>query len=201
MARVAIINDHPQYLEMTAAPLRMGGHEVLTEVAPIDWERILNFGPDVVAFSLYRKPQAFDRPIHGTEDILGWEALEQAEHYPAIQILPILLLADGLEEKDVPTSINYDGFLVFPRDFDRYVPLVEELASKVKTRRKISGYACPCCGSRLVFLKRPALDLFCPRCHTSVAIVDDHSIVYTPRGKEETTTGTLAQLAPPKIKP
>ena len=183
---------------MAAAPLRSAGHEVLIATIPIDWEQVIDFGPQVVIIALYRKEHAQNGPIQNFEtDVLGVKALLEAEEYPAVQVLPILLVGQGVQEGDVPTSLHYDLFLSFPRDVKLYVPKVEELATTVKTRRKLSGYICPCCGSRLVFLTLPAKDLFCPRCHTTVVLTNQRHILYSPRSEGESIKGTIDQITPP----
>jgi hypothetical protein len=174
MAKIAVLDDYEGHAHIFSAPLSLAGHEVLTEVIPINWERVLDFGPQVISVVLYRQRGAFNRPIvQPTKDILGFEAILEMEKYPAIQIVPIVLVGNAIEESDVPTSISYDLFLTFPNDIDLYLPKLEELANRVKSRRKISGYLCPNCKSRLVFIKQPAIDLFCPRCHTVVSLIND----------------------------
>lgn len=179
MARMVIINDFAEYAEMDAAPLRLRGHEVLIQVTeagrPVDFERVVDFGPGVISVGLYRNEQAFDRPIRSLEaDILGYVPIRQMEAYPAIRVVPLLLLGHCIREQDVPTTLSYDRFLVLPRDIKHYVPNMEELATKVKSRRKLSGYVCPNCESRLVFTVNDH-ELFCPRCHTAVSVIDEQS--------------------------
>ena len=197
MARVALIDDYLEYAEMAAAPLRVAGHETMAAIVPIDFERILKFEPNVISVGLYRKEIAFNRPIeHWEEDVLGYEPLKEMERYPAIGLIPIILIGSALEEQDVPTTVNYDLFLSFPRDLHLYLPKVEELASTVKTNRKISGYVCPWCGSRLVYHRAPARDLFCPRCHTAVAIVDRDRCLMMVNGAGPQVPSNVALLQP-----
>jgi hypothetical protein len=196
VARVAVIDDFEAYAELAAAPLRQAGHEVLTATAPIDWTRVVRFQPEVVTFGVYRRPQAFNRPIVDPRaDILGYEAIIQAEGYPAIQALPIMIVGDGLEASDLPTSLRYERFLMMPNDMSHYAEEVGELAEGRKRHRRLSEYICPLCGGHLVALRRGEHDLFCPRCGASVAIIDEHSCSYlTQAGR--TGTCTLAQITP-----
>jgi hypothetical protein len=174
MARIAVLDDYEDHAMIFSAPLKLAGHETLEEVTPIDWERVVQFRPEVVCIVMYRNRVAFNRPIDNpATDILGYEAIEAVEQYPAIQVVPILLVGNAVEEADIPSNINYDLFLTFPEDISLYLPKLVELAMKVKTRRKISRYHCPQCSSRLVAHKMPARDLFCPRCHTAITIIDD----------------------------
>lgn len=205
MLKVAVFDDYRPYSQMAAAPLHHAGYqtfEVVAEEGSIDWERVLNFGPDVISVGLFRKRAAFNRPItNWEEDVLGYIPLRQMEAYPAVNVLPIVLVGSALEDFDVPTAVNYAVFLTLPDDMHLYVPKVEELARTVKTRRKLSGHGCPCCHARLLFLREPAVDLFCPRCGTSVAIVDDpadpHILYYETAGPENRATrGTLEMLKP-----
>ncbi len=201
MAKVVILDDLQETIEILAPPLRAQGHEVLTDVTPIDFERIMRFRPDVITLELYRKLEAFDRPIRNIEeDVIGFTPLVEMEHYPAISVIPIILLGSCLQEKDVPTSVNYDLFLSFPRDVKLYFPKVVEIAATVKGRRKISDYICPQCGSRLTYTKEWQADLFCPRCHTAVAIINDEScIARTSEGNP--LPCSMASLAPPRALP
>ena len=201
MAKVMILDDLQETIDLLAPPLREQGHEVLTDVSPIDFERVMRFRPDVITLDLYRKIEAFDRPIRNVEeDVIGFTPLVEMEHYPAIGIIPIILLGNCLQEKDVPTSVNYDLFLSFPRDVKLYFPKVIEIATMVKTRRRISDYVCPCCGSRLTFTSSRLDDLFCPRCHTAVAIIyPDACIARAPDGSK--VPCDMASLRPPQALP
>lgn len=198
---MVVIDDVLETAEMAAAPLSQAGHEVLAAVVPIDWEAVMHFGPQVIVSPLYRRTEAQDRPIGDpVQDVIGYEGLLATKDYPAAaQVLPIVLLGIGVKERDLDTQVHYDLFLRLPDDVKLFAPKVLELATKVKSRRKISGYVCPNpgCGSRLVFLTEPARDLFCPRCHTSVAIADQRRIVYMPEGKGESIEGTLDLITPP----
>lgn len=183
MARVAILDDFPEYGEMLAAPLIASGHDVLIELTPIDFERILSFEPQVIVLGLYRKDTAFCKPISEAKtDVLGYQPLIEMESYPAVNSLPIMLIGHCLVEDEIPTKINYDIFMIFPRDISAYPKMVEYLAENIKKRRNISAYVCPNCRGRLTYLSNPA-DLFCPRCGTSVAIVEEKQCLYqTPGG-------------------
>ncbi len=198
MAKVAVLNDFEVYAELLAGPLIRAGHVVMIELGPIDFERVLNFGPNVVSLGLYRKKYAFDRPIARFDaDVVGYQPLEDMERYPAINVIPLILIGTGLQEKDIPTKLNYDLFLTFPDDLALYLPKVEELAAKVKTRRRISGYVCPSCGSRFVFVQRPE-DLFCPRCGTTVAMMDKTHCIVAVHGVGPMRTCTIAELLAPE---
>lgn len=195
MARIAVLDDYTEHAAIFSAPLTMAGHETLTEVTPIDWERVVNFRPEAICVVMYRTRQAFNRPIispHG--DILGYEAIEAIEQYPAIQVVPIMLVGNAIDESDIPSTINYDIFLTFPEDISLYLPKLEELACKVKTRRKISSYICPQCCSRLVSFKQPAKDLFCPRCHTTITLIDDLNCLIMVEGQGRAVAGKVSDL-------
>lgn len=179
MAKLAFIDDHQAFADLLATPLREAGHEVHVQTAPVDFERLMQFGPQVIVFGLSRKRTAFNRAVESAQqDVLGYKAIMESEQYPAVNVIPLLLVGVAIEESDIPTAITYDGFLLLPDELDLYVPLVEELATKVKTRRRISGYICPVCGSRLTFTREPVENLFCPKCHTSVALIDDENCTY-----------------------
>lgn len=201
MAKVVIIDDLQATLDLLAPPLIGQGHDVLTDISPIDFERIMTFRPDVITLDLYRKPEAFDRPIRNVEaDVIGFVPLVQMEQYPAIGVIPIILLGHCLNEHDVPTSVNYDLFLSFPRDVKLYFSKVAEIAATVKTRRKISEHVCPACGSRLTFTGDKREDLFCPRCHVAVTIIDGTSCLARDRNGSRVEC-TMEKLKPPKPLP
>ncbi|HEY9855870.1 MAG TPA: hypothetical protein V6D05_09055 [Stenomitos sp.] len=204
MARVAIIDGFQTMGKMLASVLREGGHEVLTEVIPVDFERILHFGPQVIVVSLYRMNKAFDRPIESAErDVLGFIPLISLDQYPALNAyVPVTLLGTGLHERDIPENVDYDLFLSLPKDIEIFRAKVEELASKAKgRRRRISRYACPHCGSRLTYTSSPD-DLFCPRCQTVVAILDDTTCMYVRADvPERSIPCRVEQLLPPAAEP
>ncbi len=201
MARVVIVDDLQETIDILAPPLVSQGHEVLTDISPIDFERVMAFKPDVLTLDLYRRLEAFDRPIQNIEaDVIGFKPLVEMEQYPAISVIPIILIGNCLQEKDIPTSVNYDLFLSLPGDVKLYFPKVVEIATTVKTRRQISDYVCPHCGSRLTFTGKRRTDFFCPRCHTAVALIDDEScIAHTSDGRK--LPCTLDMLRPPKALP
>jgi uncharacterized protein YlaI len=201
MAKVVILDDLQETVALLAPPLTGQGHEVLTDVAPIDFERIMRFKPDVITLNLYRHQDAFDRPIRNVEqDVIGFIPLVEMEKYPAISVIPIILVGSCLQEKDVPTSVNYDLFISFPSEVKIYFPKVVEIAATVKTRRRISEYVCPQCGSRLTYTQKRADDLFCPRCHAAVAIVDDQTCIAR-SGDGNFIPCDMATLQPPQALP
>lgn len=203
MARVAIIDAFQTLAQMLASVLREAGHEVLTEIIPIDFERLLHFAPQVIVVSVYRMNKAFDRPIESPErDILGFIPLVSMGEYPALATcVPVVLVGTGLHERDIPDTLDYDLFLSFPKDSNLFRKKVEELAEKGKGRRKISRYACPHCGSRLTYTSSPD-DLFCPRCHTVVTIIDDERCIYSlPTVIERSIPCRVKQLLPPPAGP
>lgn len=199
MAKVAIVNDYVEYAEMAALPLREAGHDVYIDISPIDWEALVHFGPQLLVIGLVRDEGAIGRPIEDpVKDIIGYKSLLETEQYPAIQVLPLILAGAGLREIDVPTDISYDLFVSFPKEVSTYAAKVTELATEVRSRRRISGYVCPRpgCGSRLVFLKEPARDLFCPKCGAGVAIIDDEDCTWLDPATGRTQTCKTAELTP-----
>lgn len=198
MAKVAIIKPYFEYAKMIGALVEEGGHETLLEVPPVDWERVMNFGPEALVTGVFRKRIAFNRPIENFKDeVLGSDIVETIQSYPAIWSTPTLLLGNAVEERDVPLTLRYDLFLIFPDDMFVFLRSLDELTKMVKSKRKVSGYICPNCGSRLTYLKEPVKDLFCPRCHTAVAIIDHEScLAQDADGKQ--IACDLSQIAPPR---
>lgn len=174
MAKVACLKDFHEYALMIGALAREGGHEAYIDNPPLDFERLVDFGPEVLVTGLFRKRAAVNRPIRDLEeDVLGLDTLRQLEGYPALRIVPLAILGNSIEEHEVPTTLNYDLFLYFPDDMHLFLPKLDELATKVKSRRTISGYVCPSCRSRMTFTQDRDQDLFCPRCGTAVALIDN----------------------------
>jgi hypothetical protein len=197
MARIAILDDYRELGALVAGPLMQEGYDTMVETSPIDFETVIRFSPDVIAVHLYRKENAFDRPIRSVEeDVLGFKPLEEMQNYPAISIIPTMLVGIGLLERDVPTTVNYDMFLTFPMDLQIYLPKIQELAGLHKTKRHISNYICPSCDSRMTYLREPVTDLFCPRCHTSVSIIEGNGCLAN-TGDGEQISCSLEQLTPP----
>jgi hypothetical protein len=194
--KIAILDDYEALAKLTSGPLTVAGYEVRTWVSPIDFDEVMHFGPALIDINLYRNEDAFDRPIKNLEkDVLGFKPLVELEHYPAAHITPILLIGIGILEKDVPKILNYDLFLSFPRDIDLFLPSVLDLTVKKKGRRTVSGYVCPVCKSRLTFTT-DAANLFCPRCHTAVVIVDENDCLYQRPGDDKPTPCRTEALAP-----
>lgn len=179
MARVAVIDDQEACAEMVAAPLILAKNTVLTELVPIDWERVLAFKPQVIVLAVRRADHAYDRPVENPEkDITGHRAIVQMEDYPAILAIPLILTGFALHERDVPTKLPYDLFLHLPNDFHLLAAKVAEIAKRGAPRRlKMTGYKCPECGARLTSLNNREQDLFCPRCGTAVQILGDQAHV------------------------
>jgi CheY-like chemotaxis protein len=197
MPKIVVLDDVLEVADILAAPLRREGYDVLTDLTSVDFERVLNFKPELIILGIHRRIGAFDRPIASMEeDVYGFKPLVDMEHYPAISVIPIILLSTGLNEQDIPTSINYDSFLTIPEDAPLYFPKVKELIETVKTRRKISEYICPNCGSRLTYTMKSARDLFCPRCHTTVVLVDDEHCLMTEPNSLETRPCKMALIRP-----
>ncbi|HBN09012.1 MAG TPA: hypothetical protein DD435_10320 [Cyanobacteria bacterium UBA8530] len=201
MAKIAVLDDFQALGRLLIGPLVFVGHDVRIWLSPIDFEEVLSWGPRLIKIVLYRKAAAFDRPIRNfEEDVLGFRPLLELEQYPAAQVVPIMLIGIGILERDIPTDVNYDLFLSFPADIDLYLSKTTELIEKVKTRRKISDYICPNCGSRLTFSKQPVKDLFCPRCHASVTIIENEGCIYQLPDASQPTPCTMEQLRPPPPK-
>lgn len=182
MARVAILDDYQAYGEMIAAPLQRGGHATQITTVPLDFERVLQFMPEVLVLSLYRREQAVARPITDFRaDVLGADALAETESYPAVMVLPIVLLGHCVLEAEVPTRLPYDLFLTLPANIATLADQIVRVADMVKSRRKVSGYLCPTCGGRLLYVAQTQ-DLFCPRDFTSVVLIDEEQCLYRPDG-------------------
>ena len=197
MHKIAVLNDVLEVSDMLAVPLRDKGYEVMIDLTSIDFERVLAFRPELIILGLHRRVCAFDRPIKNLEaDMFGFKPLVDMEHYPAISVIPILLLSTGIKEQDIPTSINYDSFLTIPEEATLYFAKVKELLETVKSRRKISAHICPHCGSRLTFTAAPAKELFCPRCHTSVVLVDSAHCLVTEPGELHSRPYDLSFITP-----
>lgn len=199
MAKIAVLDDSEEHVRMVAAPLRVAGHEVLTMTVPLDFDKLIDFAPNVLTLGLARRKEAYDRPIRDpVEDLIGYRSLREIEDYPALRIIPLIIIGTAIQEKDVSTKINYDLFITLPDDFGLLLSSVEELATTVKTRRKIAPYLCPNCKGRLTYVKEPISDLFCPRCQTAVVIIDHENCLYSGKAGESIPC-KVDQLKPPAV--
>lgn len=196
--RVAVIDETKAFADLLASPFEKRGIATLQECHPIDFERLVQFCPSVIVLGMGRREVAYDRPIESEEDISGYQALAEIESYPAVHTVPILIVGSGLQERDIPTRLNYDLFLTSPSELDLYYQKVQELGSERKSRRKISRYVCPACKGRLTYTLTEE-DLFCPRCGTAVAIINqtDSCIYSRPGGVNQTCS--VAELKPPAV--
>ncbi|HEY9898699.1 MAG TPA: hypothetical protein V6D00_05910 [Pantanalinema sp.] len=196
MAKIAILDDFLALARLTAGPLSVAGYDVRSWASPIDFDEVMDFGPDLIEINLYRNKTAFDCPIMNLEeDVLGFKPLNELKKYPAAHITPILLVGIGILEVSIPTDLKYDMFLSFPEDIDLYLPGVMDLTARKKGRRKVSGSICPKCKSRLTFTT-DAKNLFCPRCHTAVVIIDEKDCLFQSPGDDKATPCTTEVLAP-----
>jgi uncharacterized protein YbaR (Trm112 family) len=198
MSKFVVFDDFHEFGYMVAAPLLHAGHEVLVETledGPLDFERIFRFKPQALVLGLFRRVGAYNRCIiDWRQDIQGIEPLIEMERYPAVSVLPVAIFATGLMERDFPTSLSYDVFLTIPQDIRLYVSTMEHLVAESKSRRKIADFACPLCRSRLVYLTEPIINLFCPRCHASVAIADQETAYVMPSGARAAEAHPLETL-------
>lgn len=202
MSRIALIDDFAAKLEILSAPLAARGYEMQTSVKPIDLEQIIQFNPDLIVVALCRRTEAFNRPIEDLHtDVMGIEPLVQLEQYPAIETIPIMLLGDALVETDIPTTLHYNLFLSFPKDFSLYFSKVDELAQGPRKRRRMASMLCPHCAGRLSMVEGAARDLFCLRCHTAVSLFDDDGCTYIVGGSGQAQSCRQADLVPPTRQP
>src|SRR5690348_6679200 len=96
MPRVAVLDDVAELADILAAPLKVEGFEVMTSLTSIDFEEVINFNPELIILGVHRRISAFDRPIGNLEaDVYGFKPLVDMEHYPAISVIPILLVSTG----------------------------------------------------------------------------------------------------------
>lgn len=189
MLNIVLLNDHPMVLKALEGPLTEAGHRVLADVSPIDWDAVVHFEPQVIVAGISRSKEAAGRPIADpAEDVIGYRALMDLRQYPAITAVPIAIVGMGIDERELPVPTHYDLFLYFPDDMDSFVPRIEELPRTIKRRRLISGFRCPNpgCDSRLTYTRERDRDLFCPKCGSAVAMLDDdHAIWRGPSGQQE----------------
>lgn len=178
-----MLDDRPEVAKLIGVPLMEAGHEVLSQLSPVDFEKVLAFRPQVIVAGIYRKRQTGG--LAGESELVGLESLRQLAAYPASLTVPLLLVGIGLDEGDIPIATRYDLFLQFPEEMAAYVPKVEELSTKRKSSSHISVYICPTpgCGHRLTYV-RAEKDLFCMKCGAGVTMLDDeHCTWMAPDGE------------------
>jgi uncharacterized protein YbaR (Trm112 family) len=194
MSRIAAIKDYREFAVMIGGLLEDAGHEVLRDSPPVDWERLVDFDPDLVVIGFFRRRTAYNRAIEDFDrDILGGETLRAIESYPAIRVKPILAIGNGVEAREIPNEFRFDAFVYFPDEMGRFLPTVDELARKDR-RRSFSAYQCPVCHARLTYAKQNRKELFCPRCHTGVSILDEVHCMYQARALAPSQSCLLADL-------
>lgn len=191
MARIAVLDDYPVGLGALVASLEAHGHHVLGELAPVDFEAVIQFKPKVLVVGLARRSEAYDRPLEDLDrDVLGYQALTALGGQPALHSLPIVVVGVGLKERELRLPVPAVYFLTFPDDMEVFPAKVAELAKRKQTRY-ISDFKCPklSCGGRLMYFKQPIKDLFCPKCGSSVALIDDeHGVWMCPEGRQHACT-------------
>lgn len=184
MSRIAIIDGYRTLAQMLEAPLQSRGHHTQVFTPPLDAHELRRFAPDLMIFGLDRRQTAQDRPIQDPEeDITGFSQLLALSQYGPINMIPFLIVGDSIREDYLPEGIDYDLFLAFPDEVESYVERVEEVLHSVRTRRHISAYHCPTCGSRLTYKGRSSNELLCPKCHTLVVLHDGRCVMRTATGK------------------
>lgn len=53
--RVAILDDYKIFAEMLACPLQHEGISTLCEIQPMNFERLVQFGPDLLVLGMSRR--------------------------------------------------------------------------------------------------------------------------------------------------
>lgn len=184
MSKIAIIDGYRTLAEMLAAPLQARGHDTHVFTPPLDSHQLRRFAPDLMVFGLDRRQMAQDRPVeHPVEEITGFAELLELSTYPPLNLVPFIIVGDSIKEDYVPAGIDYDLFIAFPDEVETYVAKIEEVLRTVRTRRHVSSYHCPTCGSRLTYKGRTQSELFCPKCHTVVVLTDGRCVMRTATGK------------------
>ncbi len=184
MPKIAVIDGYHTLAEMLAAPLQARGHDVRIYSPPLDSHELRRFDPNVMVFGLDRRQIAQDRPItHPDEEVTGFKELLELSTYPPLNLIPFVIIGDSIKEDYMPPGIDYDLFLAFPDEVETYVQRIEEVLDTVRTRRHVSSYHCPTCGSRLTYRGRTDTELFCPKDHTVVVIAGGRCVMRTARGK------------------
>lgn len=198
MGKVAVIKDYVEFAIMLGSLLESEGHQVLTASPPVDWDAVLDFGPDLTVIGFFRQRRAHDRPIEDFEkDVFGTETLRAIEAYPAIRVKPLLAIGNGVEADELPEDFRVDDFVYFPDEMCRFLEKVDTLAHSKKGNLRLSEYGCLVCGGRLSYPKSSKHELFCLRCHTAISLIDAERCIYQARSEGETLTCRLEQLRRP----
>lgn len=112
MTRIAIIDESRHNARLLAAPLITAGHQVMIVSPPASIEMAVAFRPQLVMLSLYRKPEAFRRPIWDFEaDVAGAQTLGALDRQAALRDLPRVLIGHSLEQEDLPPDLAFHMYL------------------------------------------------------------------------------------------
>jgi hypothetical protein len=131
MAKVVILDDHPNYAEMVANYLTEHGHHVMPDVIPFDVPAIERFGADVLVVSLVRKIEVLGQPITDFyKEVDGSRALLQLQEHASMKGLPLVLTAIAVAERELPPELEYQAYVDFPREIGILLRMVERLAKR-----------------------------------------------------------------------
>ena len=180
MSRIGTVSDNREYSDMLKWLLEHHGHEVVALTAPVDFEHLFAFKPEVLIVSIARKASAWGRPMEDfSRDVVGAESLRLLETYPSVYYLSVVVVGIGLREDELKTRLRIRRFASFPEDLYDLITDPQGIERYVdeQRHRKVSPYACPNCTAPMLYVGRSQHDLICPRCLAVVAILEDADYV------------------------
>ena len=130
MARVTVVNDNPEFLELVGEILKDERYAVslVDGDIPEPLERIRESRPDLLMIDLRL----------GTDKLHGWDVAQQVRKDPALSEVPILLCSADVvalaEVEDLLDETHMTAVLTKPFEIDELTETVERLLGEPTAR-------------------------------------------------------------------
>jgi CheY-like chemotaxis protein len=125
MARIVIIDEDRDNGTLLAATFAAAGHDVVVVSSPAGIVEVQAFAPIIVFMSLYRRPDAFGRPIgRFWEDVGGADSVRVVERLPGLRDVPRIVIGHGVDAADLPRQLDYMVYMACHVDPAIALPIV-----------------------------------------------------------------------------
>lgn len=134
MARILCIDDYPMYAELVASMLRQkGGHEVKSDIVPLDVDSVKKFNPDIIIINLVRRLESIS---HGGMTNFYHEVEgSKAFHVFAtdgMKEYPLIITGLAVSEMDLPGDLRYESFVEIPQKLDKLMIAIDKVVAARK---------------------------------------------------------------------